>query len=149
MRWLFVLTFLGLFYLPSTLASQSSDPIKLSWDLLSDVTFKSVYMEEHATNYLIPTFGEGPLAFENKEVIISGYFIPLSKDNQRFVLSKSPYASCFFCGAAGPETVVEVEFVGKTPKFRLDQYLNMKGTLVLNKDDINHFNYVLKEATQF
>ena len=129
------------------LSFSASAQIKLSWELLSDVEFKSTYFEEHATNYLVPTFGEGPKAFDGKEVIISGYFIPLSKDAKRFVLSKSPYASCFFCGKAGPETVVEVVVQeGHSKMYKLDTYLNMKGTLQLNADDLNHFNYILKDA---
>lgn len=124
--------------------------IKLSWELLSDVSFKAVYFEEHATEFLVPTFGQGPKMFDGKEVIVSGYFIPLSKDNKRFVLSKMPYASCFFCGASGPETIVEVvtkpEF---EHKFKLDQYINIIGVLHLNERDVNHFNYILKDAEFF
>lgn len=140
---LLLLIFLGV-------GSYGFGQIKLTWELLSDVSFKAVYFEEHAAEFLVPTFGEGPKMFDGKEVVVSGYFIPLSKDNKRFVLSKMPYASCFFCGASGPETIVEVitnpEF---KEKFKLDQYINIKGTLELNIDDVNHFNYILKEAEVF
>jgi hypothetical protein len=138
-----VICLLG-FYLP--LNAQ----IKLSWQLLSDVKFESVWHEEQQANFLVPTFGEGPSAFEGKEVLISGYFIPLSEDKMFFVLSANPYASCYFCGAAGPESIVEIWFKPQSIKrFKLDQFLTLKGKLKLNKSDVNHCNYILEEAEEY
>ncbi len=49
-------------------------------------------------------------AMDGDEVVVKGYFIPLSgkKAQSHFMFSAYPYASCFFCGNAGPETVMEV-----------------------------------------
>jgi translation initiation factor IF-2 len=52
---------------------------------------------------------------------------------------------CFFCGGAGPETVMEVESeVGVD--FTAEQII-MKGTLKLNDSDINMLMYRLENAT--
>lgn len=136
---------LGLF-----LAAPATAQIKLSWQLLSDVKFKSVWFEEQQTRYLVPEFGEGPKAFEGKEVLISGYFIPLSEDKMFFVLSANPYASCYFCGAAGPESIVEIWFKPESiRRYELDELLTLKGKLKLNVSDVNHCNYILEEAEEY
>ena len=54
-------------------------------------------------------------------------------------------ASCFFCGASGPESVVEINFKTR-PSFKTDDIVTITGVLVLNKYDVNHFNYILNNA---
>jgi hypothetical protein len=61
-------------------------------------------------------------------------------------LSKFPYSQCFFCGAAGPETIAEIKFKEKQGKFEMDQYLRVKGKLKLNESDIEHGNFILEDA---
>ena len=107
------------------LSAPATGQIKLSWQLLSDVKFESVWIEEQQTRYFVPRFGKGPSAFEGKEVLITGYFIPLSEDKMFFILSANPYASCYFCGAAGPESIVEVWFKPESiRRYKLDELLN-------------------------
>ena len=55
-------------------------------------------------------------------------------------------ASCFFCGAAGPETIVEVSFEEKPP-FKTDQIVTVTGILQLNANNVDHCNYILNEAS--
>lgn len=98
----------------------------------------------------MPTFGEGPLAFEGKEVLITGYFIPLNEDDMFFVLSANPYASCYFCGAAGPESIVEIWFKPESiRRYKLDELLTLKGRLKLNASDVKHCNYILEGAEEY
>jgi len=54
-------------------------------------------------------------------------------------------SACFFCGQGGPETAVELQFSGKQ-NFKTDIIVTITGILTLNKDDIEHFNYILKEC---
>ncbi len=139
-RILILFTFLAL-------AEQSFAQVKLSWQLLADVSFESQYIAEQGTSYLIPTFGEGPRAYQGKEVLISGYFIPLNKQEGFYVLSKNPYASCYFCGAAGPETIIEVQFKPALEvRYRMDERVTLKGILRLNSADVDHCNYILEQA---
>jgi hypothetical protein len=51
---------------------------------------------------------------------------------------------CYFCGAAGPETVVEVETDEKI-KFSPDA-IWMEGILRLNDRDPDHHIYLLQQA---
>ena len=47
---------------------------------------------------------------EGQEIALRGYMIPLSgkREQSNFMFSAYPYANCFFCGNAGPESIMEV-----------------------------------------
>ena len=49
-------------------------------------------------------------ALDGEEIEVTGYIIPLSgkKAQSHLMFSMYPFATCFFCGNAGPETVMEV-----------------------------------------
>ena len=85
-------------------------------------------------------------AFDNKEVQIRGFIIPVDIVQDYYVLSANPYSSCFFCGQAGPESVMEVQLVKQYEGLRMDQVITFKGKLKLNVDDIYQLNYVLEDA---
>jgi len=51
---------------------------------------------------------------------------------------------CFFCGGAGPETVMEVEAVEEVA-FTAEQ-IEIRGILRLNNEDINKLMYRLEEV---
>ena len=59
-------------------------------------------------------------------------------------LSKNPYASCYICGNAGAETIVELWIQPKSiRRYKTDERLTFKGKLRLNDSDVGHFNYIL------
>jgi hypothetical protein len=62
------------------------------------------------------------------------------------VLSANPYSSCFFCGQAGPESVMEIQLLKQYDGLRMDQVITFEGRLRLNADDIYQLNYILEEA---
>lgn len=59
------------------------------------------------------------------------------------VLSKTPFNSCFFCGKAGPETVIIVGLEKEVPKYKIDEKIEVEGILVLNADDPFQFPFAL------
>lgn len=67
-------------------------------------------------------------------------------DKRTIILSKFPYSACFFCGAAGPESVAEVQFKTILHRFKTDQVITVRGTLVLNNSDFTHMTFILKDA---
>ena len=123
---------------------------KIDWKLLSKVRFKTDYIEDLGAYYLKPKFSNDVLEFEGKEVTLTGYFIPFNEQKGFYVLSKNPLSSCFFCGAAGPETVVELQLKQLARRhFRMDEILTFKGELALNTNDLDHCNYILKNAEPY
>jgi len=124
----------------------SSAQEKIDWKQLADVRFEDKYYEEVDAYLYYPTFGESVRAMEGKEVYIQGFIFPFEGADPFFILSQNPYSSCFFCGAAGPESVVELWPAEGFPRFNMDDIVTIKGTLKLNSDDIDYCNYILENA---
>ncbi len=119
---------------------------KLSWDGFADVSFHDVYNVHYDEYFMKPTFGPNIQSYEGSKISIRGYFLDFSYKEGFYMVSRNPMSSCFFCGGAGPETIIEVNFKNK-PKYKTDQVIVVVGILELNADDVDHCNYILKEAT--
>ena len=62
------------------------------------------------------------------------------------MLSAYPYTQCFFCGGAGPESVIDVLAEELTNHFSMDDIVTFEGQLRLNATDLNYLNYILEDA---
>ena len=122
-------------------------PIKVTWETLRDVTFKKKWYAEESIYMLNPTFGPSVQKLKNQEISITGYVLPVDLDANLYVLSAVPFSSCFFCGGAGPETVMTLNFKNNSRRFKTDEKLTFVGTLKLNADDIYQMNYILDNAS--
>lgn len=121
--------------------------MKATWQLLSDVKYQTRLDPGLGISIMIPSFGPGPRSLHGKEVVVTGYFLPMNRETGFFLLSKYPYASCFFCGAAGAETIVELQFKqGASIPYRMDQLVTLKGRLRLNATDFEHSSYILEDV---
>jgi hypothetical protein len=143
LRFLFLITFICFSFIG---IGQSTEEI--TWKTLTDVTFYEEYNEEFDFNVLYPKFGKSILALDGKEVIIEGYAIPIDELGYEdiLVLSAMPYSQCFFCGMAGPESVMDIKVKEKLEDIRLDKKLRLKGRLKLNVKDLSQLNYILLDA---
>lgn len=119
----------------------------IDWGTLSDVKFEVKFDEKVGISYEEATFGPGVIPLDGQEVAIIGYMIPLDGFGVAYALSRNPNASCFFCGGAGPETVIELKLMPSAMKrYRLDDRILFKGRLVLNRSNADNFTYVLMDA---
>jgi len=116
------------------------------WSILAEVGFESKLDATGNYEIEVPVFSDHLKTFNNKPVRLKGYIIPLSESAGRsnFMLSSVPYSMCFFCGSAGPETIVEIEPAEKI-KFTNGPVI-MEGILVLNGSDPDHHMYLLKST---
>lgn len=130
----------------SPVEENPGDAIPITWKTLTDVTFKRRFNQEVELYFLYPAFGPSVKALAGKKVSIRGYMIPVDEWGQRYVISAKPMAQCFFCGGAGPESLMELGFRRKGQRFKTDEIRTVKGILALNPDDIEHLNYILKEV---
>lgn len=129
--------------------AQDEDSAKIiDWKFLSHVDYEDKYYPELEAWYLEPIFDESILALDGKRVIIKGYIIPLDAEGGVFALSAYPFSSCFFCGGAGPESVMSLKFKSKPKKYSTDDVLMFTGTLKLNTTDFEDFNYILQEVEE-
>ncbi|HMQ47189.1 MAG TPA: hypothetical protein PKA00_06885 [Saprospiraceae bacterium] len=136
---------LGIFAIASITSLQAQENI---WKSLSRVTFKKEYNELMGFKVDVPVFSEEIKKMEGKEVTIRGYIIPVEgyKSHKEFIFSAFPYNMCFFCGGAGPETVMEVTS-DQAIKYTTEP-ITLKGKLALNDSDINRLMYSLSGAVQ-
>ena len=118
----------------------------ITWEVLKDVEFEDVWSEEFQAYYMVPKFGRRINALDGKKVQIRGFIIPVDIVQDYYVLSANPYSSCFFCGQAGPESVMEIQLLKQYDGLRMDQVITFEGKLRLNADDIYQLNYILEEA---
>lgn len=127
-------------------AARAAEPVKLSWEVLRDVTFKKKWYAEESVYMLYPTFGQGIQKLNGKTVELTGYVLPVDLESNIYVLSAFPYSACFFCGGAGPESVVSLKFKKSDKKFKTDERRTFRGTLKLNADNIYELNYIIADA---
>ena len=116
------------------------------WKTLSKITYKKEFDELMGFKIDKPVFSEPIKALEGKEITIKGYVIPIEgyKSHKEFVFSQFPYNMCFFCGGAGPETVMEVLAL-EPVKYTTDPIV-LKGKLKLNSEDINRLMYKIVDV---
>lgn len=122
----------------------SAAPLKISWDALRDVKLKKKYVQQYDQFFEFPEFGSKIKPLKGKKVSISGYIIPM--DVGLYALSRNPYAACFFCGGAGPESIVSLIFNKPPKRLKTDQYLTIQGILTLNDTNVEQFMYQLMAA---
>lgn len=121
-------------------------PEENMWKTLSKITYKKEFDEIMGFKIDKPVFSDRIKKFDGQEITLSGYIIPVEgyKSHEEFIFSAFPYNMCFFCGGAGPESVMEVT-ASKPVKFTAET-ITIKGKLKLNPDDINRLMYILVDA---
>jgi hypothetical protein len=119
---------------------------KISWKQLSDVIFDRKWDEKMQMPMLYPSFSRNIKALNGKTIRISGYVIPVDAKGGMYVLSSNPNSSCFFCGGAGPETIMALKFKSGSPSFETDDYVSFQGRLRLNEKNIYELYYNLDDA---
>lgn len=117
-----------------------------AWKTLSKVDYKTRFDELTQFEEEYPVFSEDVKALDGTEITVEGWMIPLDelRGENYFVLSSLPFANCFFCGGAGPETVMEV-FSKKQIDFT-EKKIKVTGKLKINADDPLRLMYILSEA---
>ena len=121
---------------------------QISWEDLEDVEFSDMYIDSIGEYVLYPHFGFNVRELDGKQVALSGYILAIDPEKQYYVLSKGPFASCFFCGAGGPETIVELSLKSDKDSFFMDEFATIRGVLRLNADDIYRCVYILEDANK-
>ena len=115
----------------------------LNWKLLGMIKFVKKADKEYG-EVMYPQVSPLLKQKATKRIAMSGFIIPI--DNTTYALSKNVFASCFFCGQAGPETIMGIKFKGATPKLKTDQYVTLVGTFRINENDVEDWIYHIDNA---
>lgn len=144
-RFVFLIFFISLFVHQDALRAQSGTTENL-WKTLTKITYKKEYDEFLGFKIDRPVFSEEIKALDGKEVTVKGFIIPVEgyKGHKEFIFSAFPYSMCFFCGGAGPESVMEVQAIEAINY--VAESIVLKGKLHLNSEDVNKLMFSLSEA---
>ncbi len=111
------------------------------WELLA------VPYSMDADGLYSPQFPSWLDKFKNQEVVIQGYLVPVDVEGKQYALSRYAFSSCFFCGNAEPNTVVELNFSEAPDRLITDQFVVVKGLLVFNDKDPFRLFFILQNAS--
>jgi len=122
---------------------------KISWKDLDNLKIAYYYDADYGDYLGKPTFSKESMAWNGKNIIIEGFWIPVSEigDSSVSVLSALPYAQCFFCSGAGIETVMQIKSKGIIKRMETDEMVVLKGKLLLNRDNPMELYYQLVNAS--
>lgn len=142
----FIISTLIFFNVPASYTNapiQSKGMDTVTWEMMANISFKKKQHPEYGV-VKYPVVNEQLKALNKKKIVVSGYIIPLDPDT--YVLSKYVFASCFFCGGAGPETVMGVQFKDLKKRLKTDQYVVLTGTFETNETVVEDWIYHIKNA---
>jgi len=115
----------------------------VTWKQLGNISFVK---KKDATygEVMFPVINANLKTKQGKKIVAKGFIVPI--DNKSYALSKNVFAQCFFCGNAGPETIMGLKFKGPTPKLKTDQYVTIEGNFRYNDSDIEDWIYHIDNA---
>ena len=127
-----------------TNAIQNSGAEAITWGLLGRIKYNNKPHQDYPEGVMYPQVNSELKAKKGKKISISGFIIPI--DNENYALSKNVFAQCFFCGQAGPETIMGIKFKDLKKRLKTDQYVTLEGTFRYNETDIEDWIYHIENA---
>lgn len=119
---------------------------KITWKTLEGIGYTEKYVAKLDEKFKFPVFTNNLKSLDGKSVEVQGYLIPFDPTGKEIALSANPYASCFFCGKAGPASIMILKMKVPNKKIKTDMYKSVRGTLKLNYNDPEEFYYILDQA---
>jgi hypothetical protein len=131
----------------SVSANHTYNPVfadTLNWKLLGQIKYLKKPSKDYPEGVMFPVINPTLKSKNTKTIYMSGFIVPI--DNKNYALSKNVFASCFFCGQAGPETIMGIKFKNPATKLKTDQYVTLQGTFRYNDDDVDDWIYHIENA---
>lgn len=116
----------------------------VTWKMLGEIKYEKKASKDYPEGVMFPVINPTLKAKKGKKISITGFIIPV--DNKTYALSKNVFASCFFCGQAGPETIMGIQFKSPGMKLKTDQYVTLEGNFRYNDSDVNDWIYHIDNA---
>lgn len=142
-------TFILIILICSVVGVQGQD-YESAWPILSKVESRSVYNAELGFVNVDIELSDEIKALNGKLITVEGYIIPLTGQvgQNNFMFSMYPKNMCFFCGAAGPESAMEVYMSGKNTVPFTSNRITLRGRLSINENDPMGLIYSLDAASR-
>ena len=118
------------------------------WKTLGSLLMHTEFDEITGIEIYKPTFFPTVLELVDQEIELEGYIIPLTgkRAQSHFMFSAYPVSNCFFCGNAGPESVVQVYMKNNQKVNYTEDRIKVKGTFKINRDLTQQLFYNLENA---
>lgn len=116
----------------------------MTWGMLGKIKYVTKPHKDYPDGVMFPIVDPQLKAMKGKQITISGFIIPI--DNVSYALSKNVFAQCFFCGQAGPETIMGIQFKDLKKRLKTDQYVTLVGNFRYNENDIEDWIYHIDNA---
>ncbi len=121
----------------------------VTWKYLSKVKWHTTYVADYEGYYDLPRFSESIKDLNGKSIRIKGYYIPVDSTARIIALASKPSEKVFISNGKCSESVIEL--IPKDGELDLvhvkqDKIVEIKGVLVINKDDPNRLMYTVKKA---
>ena len=116
----------------------------LNWKMLGQIKFLKKPSKDYPEGVMFPVINPALKAKNSHTIYMTGFIVPI--DNKNYALSKNVFASCFFCGQAGPETIMGIKFKNPATKLKTDQYVTLQGTFRYNDNDVDDWIYHIENA---
>lgn len=123
---------------------QNATAEPITWSLLGRIDYENRPHKDYPDGVMYPKVNTELKAKKSKKITISGFIIPI--DNENYALSKNVFAQCFFCGQAGPETIMGIKFKDLKKRLKTDQYVTLEGTFRYNETDVEDWIYHIDNA---
>lgn len=121
---------------------------KITWKDVVEIYAKEFRLKEKNPTSILNTKTMSLKDVENKKVKIRGYFLDIDPDGNWYVLSKNPFATCFFCGKSGPETILElISYKNVKKKFKSDDLVEVTGFFNIVYDPEDKMSFVIEKAS--
>lgn len=135
---------LGLSIAAFTTSAQNEQPIKAHWYTLSTIPLDGTWKPNQEPPF--PLFTEIVKKLDGQMVSVEGFAIPLDPGGKQITLSANPFSACFFCGKAGPASIMTVLFSNAEKGLHTDDYIYLTGRMRLNYADPSQPYYTLEHA---
>jgi hypothetical protein len=132
------------FALTQSVTFAQEQPVKVTWYTLSTIQLDGVWKPNQEPPF--PIFPEFLKNLDGKLVAVEGYAIPFDLSGNLITLSMNPFSACFFCGKAGPASIMSVLFEKPQKGLKTDDYIYLTGRLRLNSTDPSQPYYTLEHA---
>jgi len=122
----------------------------ISWQELAEVEWHDRYDTLTGFTLIDGIYSDHLKSLDSTEVYISGYVIPFDALGFSFALSRTSFASCFFCGQAGPETVLSLRIKPNSiePSRQKNTKIEFQGLFRVHESNENGFHYELLNAKE-
>jgi hypothetical protein len=141
--------FIGLLMIAAMPALCIIPPSKITWRMLASTDFSEFYDSNRSMWSLEALYPDNIATLNGKVIYITGYVLPIDSKGELYALSAYPFSSCFFCGGAGPESVMGLEFKENPGHIPTDAVKTFKGRLVLKPKPGEGFYFALVSVESY